>query len=235
MRMSVIIPAHNEEKFIGACLNSIRLAELGSTVEIIVCLNRCTDTTEEIAKSFNALIVREDARNLSKIRNAGVSASTGEIIVTIDADSLMSPNMLSEVQRLVASQKFIGGGTRIKLERFSFGILASSLVVIYYAFRFGLRSAGLFWCLRKNFDEIGGFNENLLSLEDLDFANRLALLGKKRGLRYGTAWRAYITTSCRKFDKYGDWYFFKNPRFVRDIFSGTDKKSTDQFFYDPER
>jgi glycosyltransferase involved in cell wall biosynthesis len=47
------------------------------------------DRTEEIAVSLGCRMVREDARNLSRIRNAGVSAATGEMIVTIDADSVI--------------------------------------------------------------------------------------------------------------------------------------------------
>lgn len=106
------------------------------------------------------------------------------------------------------TQKFIGGGTRIKPERLSLGIFASLLVILFYALRFGLRSAGLFWRFKKDFDAIGGFNESLVTLEDLDFANRLASFGKPKRLKYGTRWKATITTSCRKFDQYGDWYFF---------------------------
>jgi glycosyltransferase involved in cell wall biosynthesis len=237
MKFSVVIPAHNEERFIKDCLVSVRTSEanLSSPVEIVVCLNRCTDGTETIAKQFGAVLVKEDARNLAKIRNSGVRAATGDVIVTIDADSRMSTNMLCEIQRLLSTQKFIGGGTRIKPERLSLGIIASSLVILYYALRFGLRSAGLFWCLKKDFDSIGGFNESLVTLEDLDFANRLAAFGKTKRLKHGTTWNAFITTSCRKFDKYGDWYFFKNPGLVKNLFSGLNQKAADEFYYDPGR
>lgn len=147
----------------------------------------------------------------------------------------MSTNMLSDIHRLLSTQRFIGGGTRIRPERLSLGIIASSLVILFYALRFGLRSAGLFWCLKKDFDSIGGFSEALVTLEDLDFANRLAAFGKTKRLKYGTTWRAFITTSCRKFDKYGDWYFFKNPGLVKDLFSGSNQKAADEFYYNPGR
>lgn len=237
MKYSVIIPAHNEEHFIEVCLRSIKNAQkaFSSPVEIVVCLNRCTDRTEEIARSYGAIVVMEDAKNLAKIRNTAVRASGGEVIVTIDADSRMSGNMLHEIERLIATKKFIGGGTRIKPERLSLGILISSFVVLYYAIRFGLKSAGLFWCLRRDFDAIGGFNESLVSLEDLDFANRLAAYGKGSGLKYGTAWRTSITTSCRKFDKFGDWYFAKHPSVVKALFSGVDRDSANRFYYELER
>lgn len=236
MQISVIIPAHNEARFIQPCLESIRAAEtkLGSPIEIVVCLNRCTDETESIAKHFGAVIAKNDAKNIAKIRNTAIRASSGDVVVTIDADSRMTSNMLFEIKRMISSGKYVGGGTLIKPERFSLGIFASSLVVLYYALIYGLKSAGLFWCTRQNFEAIGGFNESLITLEDLDFANRLALYGKTKGLRYGTIWRAAITTSCRKFDKYGDWYFFRNPGFVKALFNGHEK-SANSFFYEPER
>lgn len=110
--ISVCVPAHNEEKFIGACLDSINKATeqiKPAIVEIIVCVNRCTDGTESIARSHGAVIVKEDEKNIAKITNAAVRQAAGEIIVTIDADSRMSPNMLSEVVRLLETDKYIGG------------------------------------------------------------------------------------------------------------------------------
>ncbi len=237
MKFSVVIPAHNEEKFIEDCLLSIKAAEaeLGSPVEIVVCLNRCTDQTEQIARTYNVIINVEDKKNLSSIRNAAVAATSGDVVVTIDADSCMSSNMLKEISRLLSTGRFIGGGTRIKPERMSLGIFISGLIIFYYALRFGLHSAGLFWCLKKDFEAIGGFNENLMSLEDLDFANRLADYGKTKNLKYGTTWKADITTSCRKFDKFGDWYLVKNPKIVKALFTGKDKASADQFYYEIKR
>lgn len=236
MKYSVVIPAHNEERFIEDCLASIRKAREGfsGSVEVIVCLNRCTDNTEAIARSSGAVIVNEDAKNLAKIRNAGAKVATGDVVVTIDADSRMSPNMLREINRLISTGKFIGGGTMIRAERLSLGIIASSLVVLFFALIYGLRSAGLFWCRKTDFDAIGGFNESLITLEDLDFAKRLSALGKAKGLKYGTTWRAYIVTSCRKFDKFGDWYFFKNPGVVKAIFGG-EPRHADDFYYEIKR
>jgi len=237
MTFSVIVPAHNEEKFIQACLKSIASArnEITDPVEVIVALNRCTDATEELAIKFGAKIVREDEKNLSKIRNTGAKAATGEVIATIDADSQMSPNTLSEIKRLLSSGKFIGGGTRIKPERLSLGIVMSSLVIFAFAVFRRIPSAGLFWCYRHDFEVIGGFDESLVSIEDLDFAQRLKSHGAVHGKRFGTLWKCHIITSCRKFDHFGDWYFFKNPAIVRGLFRGTNRELADKFYYEFKR
>jgi glycosyltransferase involved in cell wall biosynthesis len=235
-KFSIIIPARNEEKFLPGCLDSIAAARepFPREVEIIVAINRCTDRTEEIARAAGAKIVHEDARNIARIRNAGVQAASGEILVTIDADSRMSRGMLVAVDRLLGTGKYIGGGVMIWPERWSAGIVATAIVLLPIALRHRV-SGGLFWCFREDFWAIGGFDERCVSVEDLDFANRLKVYGKRRGKRYGTIWRDHIVTSCRKFDQFGDWYLVFNPGFVRRIFSGRSQKDADHFYYDVQR
>lgn len=237
MKFSILVPAHNEEALIQKCLDAVDKARKQSKheVEVIVCLNRCTDRTEKLAAEFGAKIVKEEAKNLSKIRNAAAKAATGDVIITIDADSQMSENTLTEIERLLLTGRYIGGGTKIKAERISLGIICSTLVIARYALRWKIPSAGLFWCYKKDFDAIDGFNEKMLSIEDLDFAKRLKEYGKSQGKKYGTLWRSHIITSCRKFDKFGDWYFFKNPKVVRSLFQGTDQESSNRFYYEMKR
>ena len=141
-RISLIIPAHNESAFLPACLEAARQAadRTGSTVETVVVLNRCTDDTEAIARRHGCVIVREDAKNLSAIRNAGVAAAAGEIIVTCDADSRMHPDSFMEVLKRLDSGKVVGGGAVVLPERWSPGIVASAFAILpYLAFRTGCR------------------------------------------------------------------------------------------------
>src|SRR5262249_2873555 len=123
-KFSIIVPARDEERFIGRCLDAIRVAAKAypGQVEVIVALNRCTDRTEEIARSLGARVIEVDGKNLSVIRNAAARVATGEILITIDADSFMSPNMLTEIERRLASGRFIGGGVAIWPDRVSPGI-----------------------------------------------------------------------------------------------------------------
>ena len=162
-KISVIIPAHNEEQYIGKCLDSIRAAEsqIGMPVEIVVSLNRCTDKTEAISKSFGAVTVVEDIKNIARIRNTAIENSSGDILVTIDSDSWMTSNMLQEVLRLLRTGKYIGGGVSIKPERISIGILFSLLMVLPYMLKARI-SAGMFWLLKKDLEAIGGFDEDKL-------------------------------------------------------------------------
>lgn len=232
MLLSVITPAHNEEALIEHCITSVVASAIHSGVEHehIVVVNRCTDRTEHIASRLGCRIIREDARNISRIRNAGVQAATGSIIVTIDADSIMTPNMLGEVVRRLESGKYVGGGVNVMPERWSLGIVCSLLVVLPFLFWHRV-SAGMFWCFKRDFEAIGGFDEALACVEDIDFGSRLRERGRASRRKYGTIRNAKLITSCRKFDQFGDWYFVRHPTVVWNIFHRK-QTAADEFYYD---
>ncbi|MCH9671017.1 MAG: glycosyltransferase [Gammaproteobacteria bacterium] len=233
MHISVVTPAHNEEDFLGKCVDSVAAAaaNVAGEVEHIVVLNRCTDGTEAIARAAGCKVVVEDARYISRIRNAGAAAAEGRIIVTVDADSWMSPNMLTEVCRMLETGRFVGGGVRMFPERWSAGLIATTALIAPFILWNRILSAGMFWCYREDFDAVGGFDEQLISIEDIDFAQRLKRRGRESSRRYGTIRRAHLTTSCRKFDEFGDWYFVKDPRRLVRLL-GRDKAMADAFYYD---
>ena len=116
-------------------------------------------------------------------------------------------------------------------ERWSLGIVASGLSILPYLAFTGV-TFGLFWFFREDFEAIGGFDTRYVSVEDVDFAQRLKAHGRKSGRSWGTLWWTPLVTSCRKFDQFGDWYLLKNPSFVRKVFRGNDRKAADFFWYD---
>jgi glycosyltransferase involved in cell wall biosynthesis len=234
--LSVAIPAHNEEEHIARCIESILVAarQASQPVEVVVALNRCTDRTGEVAESLGARCVVEDRKCIAAVRNAAVRASVAPAVATLDADSWMSPNTVSEILARVYDARYVGGGCVVNLERYSAGIVFSLLAIAPYLVRQRV-SIGMFWFLRESFEAIGGFDETLVSVEDLDFAVRLRAYGQRRGQRYGTIWRNGITTSCRKCDQFGDWYIFRNPRLVKALFSGRNRQAADHFWYDARR
>lgn len=208
MKISIIIPAHNEEKYIKKCFDFITKATKGHWVETIVVLNRCTDKTEEFAKEFGAIIVKDESSNLSCIRNAGARKASGEILLTIDADSMMSSNLISEISQAIKTKKYIGGGVTIKPERTSLGLKATDYFVRMMLFFMGI-SIGAIWCKKEHFDKINGFDEALFIAEDLDLAKRLKQHGHSINKKFKHLKSTHIVTSCRKFDKFGDWHWFK--------------------------
>lgn len=234
--VSIAIPAHDEERYIGRCIESIFLSAQRAKVnaEVVVALNRCTDRTQAIAESLGARCVVEDRKCIAAVRNAAVRGGSARALATIDADSWMQPHTMAALVRHVNDPHYIGGGATIWPERWSAGIVATGFIVLPYVIGKGI-SAGMFWCLRDTFETLGGFDERLVSVEDVDFAVRLRALGKARGQRYGTLWRGGIITSCRKFDTFGEWYLVRNPGLVRRIFTGHDRQAADLYYYDVDR
>ena len=237
---SVVMPAHNEEKYISRCIAGIKRAAhyaYPAKVEIIVVANRCTDRTSEISKRYGAKVIVNDEKCISAIRNAGINAASGKIIVTIDADSIMSKYSLCEIKERLESGKYIGGGSPMRFDRMSLGIICSAAAVAVNLIPIMIKnkaalSGGMFWFYKQTFIEIGGFDEMLISLEDMDFASRLNAYGKSRDKKFGSLRHSYIITSSRKFDEFGDWYLIKNIKMTKRIFTGKDREAADKFYYD---
>ena len=201
IHISVIIPAHNEEKYIGRCIRSIQRAgkNFKGNVEIIVSCNRCTDRTAEIAITKGATVVHNDYRCIAKVRNDGIEAARGEIIVTIDADNRMTKGTLSEIYRLMRSGKYIGGGAPIRFERYSFPLWCNDLLCRVSFGITGLYS-GIFWAKKETFDAIGGFVDQK-AMEDVATAKKLKKYGKTQGKAYTTLRRNFLINSTRKYDR----------------------------------
>lgn len=97
MQTSVIIPAYNEEKYIGKCLESV-CAQTEKPDEIIIVDNNCTDKTVEIAKKFGTTIVKEEKQGMIYARNAGFNAAQYEIIARTDADAILPRDWISKIK-----------------------------------------------------------------------------------------------------------------------------------------
>ena len=235
-RFSVIVPAHNEEDYLAGCLASIDDAAIVAEgdVEVIVVANRCTDATPWLAESLGAVVVEDESRNISAVRNAGARAASGEVLVTLDADSRMSPCAFVEVDRKLATGRYIGGGAAFTPERSSPGI-ATTLALVKLCMLVTRLGGAMYWCHRDDFHAIGGFDESLPMAEDVDFARRLRRHGKLTGRRFTNLTLAPVVTSCRKFDRFGDWHMLtlvKNPAELRASMRGTDTSFADRYFYD---
>ena len=182
-------------------------------------------------------MLTNDDKCIAAIRNTGVNAANGEIIVTIDADSLMTKYSLAEVRELLKSGRYVGGGTNPRFDRMSIGIAFSAMYVAANLLPVMIKNGGylsgaMFWFYKRDFAAIGGFDESLVSLEDMDFASRLKKHGLRNGQKYGKLKRSYVLTSARKFDEFGDWYLIKNRKLTKRIFTGKDRAAADSFYYD---
>ena len=158
--VSVVVPAHNEEKYVLRCIESIRAAaaQFGGSVEIIIVCNRCTDRTEAIAVENGEVVVHNEERCIAAVRNAGIRAARGKIILTMDCDNRMTTGTIREAVEKLESGKYVGGGAPMRFERYSFPLRLNDWMC-----RLACRLTGLwccvFWARRETFLAVGGFAE----------------------------------------------------------------------------
>src|SRR5437870_9684210 len=136
--ISFIVPAHNEELWIGKCLGSIRTAmeKLAEPYELIVVDDASTDSTPRIAEQMGVRTLRVEHRKISAVRNAGARAARGEVFFFVDADTQINERAVSAALAVLRSGA-IGGGCLIDLDgptplwgriMLFFGVLAARLI-----------------------------------------------------------------------------------------------------------
>ena len=192
---SVIIPAHNEEKYIARCIYSVRTAAkyYGTEPEVIVVCNRCTDSTAQIASDCGAKVLYNDKRCIASVRNTGISAASGDVIVTIDSDNRMTKGTFREIAAKLSTGKYIGGGAPIRFERYSFPLRCNDLLCSI-GFRITGLYCGIFWAEKKTFEAVGGFSE-IKAMEDVSTAKKLKKYAKSCGKQYTTLHRNFLINS----------------------------------------
>ncbi|MBR6665652.1 MAG: glycosyltransferase [Lachnospiraceae bacterium] len=237
--VSVIVPAHNEEKYVKRCIDSIKKAasHFKGNVEVIVVCNRCTDRTEEIALENGARVVRNVDRCIARVRNAGIQAAQGGVILTMDCDNRMTPGTIREAYSKLKSGEYIGGGTPIRFERYSFPLFLNDMMC-RAGFKLTGLYCGIFWAEKNTFEAIGGFVDKR-AMEDVATAKNLRKYGKSLGKKYGVLQKNYLINSTRKYDDLGDWLYYKlmiknAGTLIKAAFGHTEEyeKLLDEMFYE---
>ena len=209
IKVSVIVPAHNEEKYVERYINSVKQAasRVKCGVEIIVVCNRCTDRTAELALARGARVVTDESRCIATVRNTGIAAARGKVIVTMDCDNRMTEDTLREILGMLNSGRYIGGGAPLRFERYSFPLWLNDMMC-RAGFKLTGLYCGIFWAEKSTFEAIGGFADKKAG-EDIATAKNMRAYGKKLGKRYGCLRRNHLINSTRKYDDMGDWLYFK--------------------------
>jgi cellulose synthase/poly-beta-1,6-N-acetylglucosamine synthase-like glycosyltransferase len=196
MKISFVIPAYNEELRIGKCLAAVveEIARHEYETEIIVVNNASTDRTAAIASAIgNVHVVEEPRKGLTRARQAGFAASTGELIANVDADTMLPNGWLKTVvdafekdDNLVA----LSGPFIYHDASFLYGVWVRAFYAVGYVTylftRFVLQmgsmlQGGNFVVRKSALQKIGGFDTSIEFYgEDTDVARRLSKVGKVR-------------------------------------------------------
>jgi glycosyltransferase involved in cell wall biosynthesis len=203
MKVSVVVPAFNEQKLIQETLRQIKQAcasfhELGWETEVIVCDNNSTDATAALAREEGARVVFEPVNQIGRARNSGAAVATGDWLVFVDADSHPSPELFRDVATSMSSGRYLAGGCTVQLEGFTSGWRL--LVRAWNGLsRVGRLMAGSFIvCEREAFETVGGFNLELYAKEEIDLSHKLKRLARKRGKQIVILHAHPLLTSNRK-------------------------------------
>jgi glycosyltransferase involved in cell wall biosynthesis len=207
MLISVIVPAFNEERLLGESLRQVQAAMTAFTrrhwdTELIVCDNNSTDTTAEIARAAGATVVFEPINQISRARNRGAAAATGDWLIFVDADTNPSAALFDDVAAQIASGRCLAGGSTVRIEG---KYLVGKLITTYWntvsrALRW---AAGCFiFCETAAFRKIGGFDIQLFATEEIELCKRLKKLARTERKRIVILHRHPILTSARKLRLY---------------------------------
>lgn len=178
--ISFIVPAHNEERFLGATLASIAtsLQTVGEAYEVIVAADACSDATESIALDRGATLVRVDHRNIAATRNSGASAARGEILFFVDADTLANADVVSACLAAIRGGA-AGGGCIFRFDRQMPLWLRLILPPCNLAGRMLKLAGGCFlFSTREAFDRIGGFDVTTYAAEEVGFLRAMRRIGR---------------------------------------------------------
>jgi len=207
MHLSIIIPAFNEARLIEGSLQSVAASiaanhRSGYTSEIIVVDNNSTDNTAELARRAGATVVFEPINQIGRARNAGAAHATGDWLLFLDADSLLSPGLLADILQLIESGKYVGCGSTLRMDglpwwaTMTLRFWTAASVLCRWA------AGALVVCRRDAFQDVGGFDQELYALDEIRLSKQLKQWGRRRSLQFTILTGHPLETSSRKVSLY---------------------------------
>lgn len=191
---SIVIPAYNEEDYIGACLQSLTWQKTKNKFEVVVVDNNSTDKTNEVAKSYkdklNIRVIVEKKQGRGVARWRGFEEAQGKIIFSTDADTILPENWIESFMKhfqkkdvvAVTSLCNIDEPSRVDKAIFKFFVLLANeghrIALGHYWL------SGFSYAIRKNaYIKSGKINKDLDALDDIDLGRRVKKLGKIKLVR----------------------------------------------------
>lgn len=179
--LSVIVPAHNEESVLPACIASIHSA-LGDKLpyEIVIGVHNCSDGTERVALEYGAKAIRVSGGSIAHVRNTAVQKADGAILLFLDADVTLDVGWHSALEPYLS--RMIDGENLLVGSRCRPPSSASWLAKAWFhpatsRGRPAHLGTGHMVVPHALFVQIEGFSENLQTGEDYDFCQRATASG----------------------------------------------------------
>ena len=223
MKLTIIVPAFNEEAYLAPTLGSIRAAadqlRARSDVDVdvvVVVDNASVDGTAAVARDLGATVVHEPVQGIARARNTGARRAPGDVLVFLDADVFVPRTLLVAICGAMRDPTCVGGGVDVDYR-------PQRLFVRLYlrAWRLLVRLTGMVqgaaqFCRRDVFEEVGGYDESVWMGEDVDFYWSLRKLAARTRRTVRFLREPRVRPSCRRFDKWPVWKIlvWTNPVFI---------------------
>ena len=222
MKLTIIVPAFNEEAYLAPTLDAVGAAadhlcaRSDADIEIIVVDNDSEDETASVARNKGAMVVHEPVRNIARARNTGARHAAGDVFVFVDADVVVPRTLLHAIHVTMSDPACVGGGVDVHYEP------RRPFVRVYLdAWRLLGRLGGMVqgatqFCRKDIFEQVGGYDERAWIGEDVDFYWALQKLAKQEHRTVRFLRKPRVQPSCRRFDKWPLWriLLWTNPLFI---------------------
>ena len=219
-KVSVIIPAYNEEQCLLETLERIgkALSMIACSFEIIVVDNDSQDKTKQIAEAFGAKVFLETKHNIGKVRNTGAENSTGDVLIFIDADTLVPETLFQKITAVMEDEKCFGGAVAVEYENFKRKWMKYYLAGWkFWGKFFNMAQGAAQFCRKPVFEELKGYDPTIFMGEDVEFYWRLSKYAKRNNGYLHFVEQPKVKTSARRFDKMSLWktFLLTHPIFIR--------------------
>jgi glycosyltransferase involved in cell wall biosynthesis len=222
MSISVVVPAFNEERYLGETLGSLNRAKTllqskrGIESEVVVVDNDSDDSTADVARARGATVVRESLHNVAKVRNTGARLCHGDVIVFVDADTVVPNNLLVRISEVMEDETCFGGAVDTEYRPRKF------MVRVYLRFwrmigkLTGMAQGATQFYRKDIFFTLEGYDETLFMGEDVDLYWRLKKLARRQNGRVVYIEDVRVVPSTRRFDHWRPWrtLLWTNPFFI---------------------
>jgi glycosyltransferase involved in cell wall biosynthesis len=207
MHLSIVIPAFNEARLIEQCLQSVSVSlaanvTTGFTSEVIVVDNNSSDNTGLLARQSGAQVVFEPINQIGRARNTGAAQAEGDWLLFLDADSLLNPDLLADILRVIQEGKSVGCGCTLHMPGIPWWANWTLQLWLSTSILFRWASGALFVCRTDAFRDVGGFSHEIYAAEEIRLSKQLKRWGRPQGLAFIILRKHPLETSARKVSLY---------------------------------
>lgn len=178
---------------LASTIRSIQHSAKEYDFEIIVADDASDDRTPEIGKELGAIVVSCNNRQIGPTRNDGAAVATGDILIFVDADTVVSNDVIDETVEAIKNGAVVGGSFPnfegdIKIIA---RILTPLIRMVFYVAR--LAAGAYLFCTVESFEKSGGFDPKFFAAEEVHLVRKLRAFGTFKTLN------SRVISSGRKF------------------------------------